>query len=98
MYLLLYIKDMERAHVFISGRVQGVFYRANTKEKANKIGVNGWVKNLKDGRVEAVFEGEKKDVEKMIEWCHKGSPQADVEEVKVKWEEPKRIEEFEIRY
>lgn len=91
-------ENKERAHVFISGKVQGVFYRANTKEMAAQIGVNGWVKNLNDGRVEAVFEGERKDIEKIIDWCWKGSPQANVEDIDVSWEDPKSIDGFEIRY
>lgn len=58
-----------RAHVFISGKVQGVSYRFSTLETAISLGVSGWGKNLPDGRVEAVFEGSNKDVEKMIKWC-----------------------------
>ena len=61
-----------RVHVIISGRVQGVFYHANTRGKAKRIGVSGWVKNLSNGNVKAVFEGEKNKVDDMIEWCRKG--------------------------
>lgn len=87
-----------RAHVFVSGKVQGVYYRANTRDTATENGVDGWVKNLDDGRVEAVFEGDTERVEAMIEWCHTGSPRAHVEDVAVEFESPEGIEGFEIRY
>ena len=88
-----------RAHVLISGRVQGVFFRYETKCLAVKLGVAGWVRNLPDGRVEAVFEGEKEDVERMIEFCHRGPPGAIVREVEVSWEEPTgRLQGFRILY
>lgn len=91
-------ENRERAHVFISGRVQGVFYRANTKEMAAEMEVDGWVKNLNDGRVEAVFEGRRKNIEKIIDWCWEGSSQANVEDIDVSWEDPRDIEGFEIKY
>ena len=72
-----------RAHVWIAGRVQGVFFRAYTLEAAQLIGVTGWVRNLHDSRVEAVFEGEADKVEKMIEWCREGSPMSRVDRVEV---------------
>ncbi len=78
-----------RAHVYVSGRVQGVFFRYETRREAVKRNVKGWVRNLPDGRVEAVFEGEKEDVEKLIDFCHKGPPLAKVEKVEVFWEEYK---------
>ncbi|ELY87063.1 acylphosphatase [Natrinema altunense] len=87
-----------RAHVFVSGTVQGVYYRANTRDTAEEMGVDGWVKNLDDGRVEAVFEGSKDAVEGMVEWCYTGSPAADVEDVTVEYEEPRGEDGFEIRY
>ena len=86
-----------RAHVFVSGTVQGVFYRANTRDEARDRGVDGWVKNLNDGRVEAVFEGDESDVNAMIEWCHDGSPAANVESVEVEFEDPTGNDGFEIR-
>jgi acylphosphatase len=89
--------DRVRAHVFVSGRVQGVYYRATTREKAGETGVDGWVKNLEDGRVEAVFEGERAAVEAMIEWCHTGSPRARVDDVEVEYGDPEGIEGFEVR-
>jgi len=63
-----------RAHVFVSGKVQGVFYRDTTKKEADKRGVRGWVRNLRDGRVEAVFEGDAQAVDAMVAWCRVGSP------------------------
>jgi len=89
--------DRVRAHVFVSGRVQGVFYRASTENKAREAGVDGWVKNLADGRVEAVFEGPETAVETMVEWCETGSRAASVEAVDRTNEEPTGIEGFEIR-
>lgn len=77
-----------RAHVWISGRVQGVFFRAHTKEVAEKLGLTGWVRNLPDGRVEAVFEGEEEAVKEAIEWCKRGPPLAKVERVEVRYEDP----------
>lgn len=69
--------------VLISGRVQGVFFRASTRQKAEQIGINGWVKNTSDGKVEAVFEGDEQKVNKMINWCRQGPDLANVEDVKV---------------
>lgn len=88
-----------RAHIFVSGRVQGVFFRSHTRQKAEEFGVSGWVKNLPDGRVEAVFEGEKEKVEQMIEWAKRGPSVARVNNVDVEWQEYKgEFENFEIRY
>jgi acylphosphatase len=89
--------ERTRAHVHISGTVQGVFYRANTREQARDRGLDGWVQNLEDGRVEAVFEGPESDVESMIEWCHEGSPAATVTNVEVDFEAPAGLDGFEIR-
>ncbi|GAA0456844.1 acylphosphatase [Halococcus dombrowskii] len=86
-----------RAHVFVSGRVQGVAYRANTRDTAREIDVDGWVQNLDDGRVEAVFEGKEGDVERMVEWCHNGSPAAEVESVDAKYGDPEGLSGFEVR-
>jgi len=88
-----------RAHVFISGRVQGVFFRYETKRMALRLGVSGWIRNLPDGRVEAVFEGEKSDVGEIIRFCHVGPPGAIVRNVKVIWEQPSgEFRGFQIRY
>ena len=89
--------DRIRAHVFVSGRVQGVYYRATTRDTARERGVAGCVKNLDDGRVEAVFEGTEAAVESMIEWCHTGSPKARVDDVEVEYGDPDGVEGFEIR-
>jgi acylphosphatase len=70
-----------RVHVWIKGRVQGVFFRAYTRDAAVKEGVTGWVRNLSDGRVEAVFEGDSDKVERIVAWCHKGSPLGRVDHV-----------------
>jgi len=70
-----------RAHVWITGRVHGVFFRAYAQDTARRTGVAGWVRNLPDGRVEAVFEGDANKVENMIAWCHEGSPMGRVDRV-----------------
>jgi acylphosphatase len=70
-----------RAHIFVSGKVQGVYYRQNTMEAAKAEKVTGWVRNLPDGRVEAVLEGDEPSVNKIVEWCQKGPPRAEVEKV-----------------
>lgn len=88
-----------RAHVVVSGRVQGVFFRYHTQQLAKEMGVRGWVRNLPDGRVEAVFEGEREKVKEMIEFCRRGPPSAHVVDVKVKWESYREeFEDFEIRW
>ena len=79
--------DHVRAHALISGRVQGVAYRIETRWAAERVGVCGWVRNLPDGRVEAVFEGSKTAVEQLLEWCRHGPAPARVEKVDVRWEE-----------
>lgn len=89
--------DRTRAHVFVSGRVQGVFFRATTQETAREHGVDGWVQNLADGRVEAVFEGSPEAVDAMIAFCHEGSPAANVTAVEVNRSEPEGLDGFEIR-
>lgn len=88
-----------RAHVFVSGRVQGVFFRSDMQYEANRSGVTGWVRNLSDGRVEAVFEGEEDDVDKLIEFCRRGPPGARVAKVDVQWGDyTGGFRGFEIRY
>ena len=88
-----------RAHIFVSGRVQGVYFREKTRRKAQELGVFGWVINLPDSRVEAVFEGEKESVEKMIKWAKGGPFWAKVNGLEVEWEEYRgEFENFEIRY
>ena len=89
-------QEQIRAHVFVSGRVQGVGYRYSTMDEAERLGVNGWVRNLSDGRVEAVFEGSRTAVEEMIRWCHRGPTAAVVKDVAVEYEEPEGLLGFKI--
>jgi acylphosphatase len=86
-----------RVHVLVSGRVQGVGYRYSTADEANRLGISGWVRNLADGRVEAVFEGSKAAVEEMIQWCYQGPPAAAVKDVAVEYETPEDLQLFEMR-
>ncbi len=72
-----------RVYVLVSGKVQGVFFRSSAKKRADELNLTGWVKNLHDGRVEAVFEGDQEKVDKMVEWCRKGPNYADVKDVQV---------------
>ncbi|MGB9711499.1 MAG: acylphosphatase [Thermodesulfovibrio sp.] len=88
---------MKRAHLFISGRVQGVFYRAFTQEVAHSLKLNGWVRNLRDGRVEAVFEGDENAISHAIQRCKEGPPYARVDNIEIIWEEPEGLKGFEIR-
>ena len=93
------MNEKVRAHVIVSGRVQGVFFRAETQEEAKELGVFGWVKNLAEGRVEAVFEGEKPKVEQLVKWAESGPPGAVVNDLNVVWEEYQgEFNGFEIRY
>ncbi len=88
-----------RAHLLISGRVQGVFYRAFTEETARSLGLSGWVCNTSGGDVEAVFEGEKRDIERAIEKCHQGPPTSRVSRVDVTWEDfTGEYRSFSVRY
>ena len=90
--------DRTRAHVYVSGKVQGVYFRATTRNTARKHGVDGWVRNLADGRVEAAFEGPEDDVESLIEFCHEGSKAARVDDVEVSYEEPQGEDGFRVRW
>jgi len=76
-----------RTHVYVSGRVQGVLFRSETQDEARRQDITGWVRNLADGRVEAVFEGEKDKVEALVEFCRRGPPGARVSKVDVTWED-----------
>ncbi|MFY9587037.1 MAG: acylphosphatase [Actinomycetota bacterium] len=79
---------LARAHVYVTGYVQGVFYRHTTAQRARDRGLTGWVRNLPDGRVEAVLEGEESDVRDVVAWCGSGPAHATVERVDVEWEPP----------
>ncbi len=88
-----------RVHLIISGYVQGVFYRASTRDAALKLGLKGWVKNLPDGNVEAVFEGPMDQLQKAVAWCQKGPPGAKVIEIDEKWDDYiGDFKGFDIRY
>jgi acylphosphatase len=91
--------EMARAHLFIDGRVQGVFYRAFTRGMAHRLRLSGWARNLGDGRVEAVFEGEKRAIEEAIRECNAGPPGARVTNIDVQWEPYSGDETgFSVRY
>ena len=88
-----------RAHVYVSGLVQGVFFRHETRKHASLLGVSGWVRNLPDGRVEALFEGDKEKVDEMLKFCRSGPPGAEVQDAEVAWESWKgEFRDFHIRY
>ncbi len=88
-----------RVHIFISGRVQGVNFRYYTQQQAQSRGLKGWVRNLPDGRVEAVFEGDEARVESMVDWCHQGPRMASVDKVEANWENPTGgFEDFTVRF
>jgi acylphosphatase len=93
------VEKQVRAHVVIHGRVQGVFFRAETKRMADAIGICGWVKNNSDRTVEAVFESDANAVARMLEWCRSGPPCAAVTDVVLSWEAYQgNLSGFEIRY
>jgi acylphosphatase len=88
-----------RAHLLVSGRVQGVFYRANTCDEARRLGLTGWVRNLPDGRVEALVEGEEDRLKRLLDWCRRGPPGATVRGVEIRWEDWRgEFADFRIRY
>ena len=86
-----------RMHVRARGRVQGVFFRAEARARAESLGVAGWIRNAEDGSVEAVFEGEPEQVESMVDWCRRGPAGARVEELDVEPEEPDGENGFRVR-
>ncbi|MFG2092342.1 acylphosphatase [Streptomyces sp. NPDC048612] len=88
---------MIRRRVVVSGEVQGVFFRDTCRRTAEASGVAGWVRNLPDGTVEAVFEGEPERVRQLVDWAHTGPPSATVDAVSVREEEPEGLTGFEIR-
>jgi acylphosphatase len=85
-----------RARVRVRGRVQGVFFRVETRDRASSLDLAGWVRNCPDGDVEAVFEGEPERVRSMVEWCRRGPSGATVESVDVEWEEPQGESVFTV--
>src|SRR4030042_4480946 len=93
------VMEKARARVIIEGRVQGVFFRHHTQETAYKLGVKGWVRNRRDGSVEALFEGDKKEIDQIIQWCHRGPSEARVMNVRTTWENyTGEFEDFSISY
>lgn len=84
------------AHVLVSGKVQGVGYRASTWDMAQLLKLSGWVRNLRDGRVEAVLEGSQSQVAEMLRWCHQGPPAAVVDAVEVEYKQPQGLQGFEV--
>ncbi len=91
--------EMVRAHVVVEGRVQGVFFRYRTQEVAYQLDVKGWVRNRRDGKVEAVFEGEKERVDQIVQWCHQGPAEARVTKVYLDWQDyTGEFNDFSITY
>jgi acylphosphatase len=89
--------DIKRTHAVVRGRVQGVFFRAEAAARARSLGLAGWVRNMPDGAVEAVFEGPQETVESMLRWCEHGPAGARVDAVDVKWEPPEGDTAFDVR-
>jgi len=93
------MESKARAHVWIEGRVQGVAFRWETRRAAERHGINGWVRNLPDGRVEAVFEGERQALNQVLDWCRQGPPVARVDSVDIHWEDfADQFREFAITH
>lgn len=87
---------MPTVHLIVSGKVQGVFFRANAKDLADEIGITGWVKNCEDGNVEAMAQGSEEQLQKFVEWCKKGPPKAIVTDVKIATADAELFEEFSV--
>jgi|SRR5699024_5971822 len=91
--------NMRRGHLFIEGKVQGVGFRYFTKINAEEIGVVGWVQNLPDGRVEAIFEGPEDHIDELVDRCEKGPGASRIDDVDFEWEEPTaEFDRFKIAY
>ena len=91
-----YIWQMRTVHLTISGRVQGVFFRAEAKDNALLYNIKGWIKNTNEGDVEAIVTGQEKDIEKFITWCHRGPEKAHVTDVSVTPLEKQIFSEFKV--
>jgi acylphosphatase len=90
---------MQRIHAVVKGKVQGVYFRAHTKKLADELNIKGWVKNLENGGVEVVAEGEEDQIKQMVQFLHKGSPESRVDSVEIKNEKPVGVfKDFSIRY
>jgi len=95
--LVRYVKV--RARIFIAGLVQGVFFRSETRRKARQLGVLGWVRNLRDGRVEVNVEGEEEAVKRLIDFCKCGPSRANIANVRIIWERyVGKFQDFEVRF
>ncbi len=93
------MQDAARAHLIVAGRVQGVCFRAETQQAAARLGLTGWVRNRRDGSVEAIVEGVKSDVVALIDWCRSGPPMSRVTEVSVTWQTHRgEFTDFGIRF
>lgn len=93
------LKNMKRIHLIVSGNVQGVFFRHHTNKVANKLGLTGFVRNMPDGNVEVIAEGNENILKELIEFCKKGPIGAHVENVEIIYEEPKNeFNTFSIKY
>jgi acylphosphatase len=91
------LSERVRARVRVRGRVQGVFFRAETRERARSLGIDGWVTNAPDGSVEAVLEGDRERIDSLVRWLGRGPSLAEVEDVEVDWEEPRGEHGFTVR-
>ena len=90
---------MGRAHLIVSGIVQGVFFRSTSRHQALNLGLTGWVKNRRDGKVEIVVEGEEKAISNFIQWCHEGPTGARVDKVDLTWEDfTGEFSNFSVQY
>ncbi|MBI4259596.1 MAG: acylphosphatase [Actinobacteria bacterium] len=89
---------MKRVHVHVSGRVQGVFFRAACADEARRRGLTGFVRNMPDGRVEAAFQGPDEDVDALVEWCRRGTDWSRVDEVEAREQPPRDDRAFEVRH
>lgn len=90
---------MKRLHLFVSGRVQGVFFRSTTRDTARRLDLTGWVRNLSDGRVEGLFEGDEEALLRLLEWCRLGPPGSAPEKLEPEWEDYQgEFGDFRIRY
>lgn len=89
----------EAIHIIVKGKVQGVFFRATTSDKAAQLGLKGWVRNLPDGNVEVMAEGEKENLNKLAEWCKIGTDRSVVDSVEIeKLPYENRFTDFQIKY
>lgn len=90
------MSEVAAVHIFVHGRVQGVFYRAKTQKVAEGLGLTGWVKNCQDGSVEIHAEGNKEKLEELIEWCRHGPAMASVSNIDLNWVEAEGRRSFDI--